>query len=111
MGFCLHTGPGSGAERDAVRVSFRAEMGSGNQLLGEICADLNNDTFWTTIWKTPQDSLTVKERRRLAQVERSVAAIRDGDSDAAETTIRLWLEEIRDNVLANLQNSRPTGMR
>ncbi|WP_166461793.1 GntR family transcriptional regulator [Paracoccus alkanivorans] len=95
-----------------TRIVYTVVMGSGNQLLGEIWADLNNDTFWTTIWKTPQDSLTVEERRRrLAQVEHSVAAIRDGDSDAAETTIRLWLEEIRDNVLANLQNSRPTGMR
>lgn len=94
-----------------TRIVYTIVMGSGNQLLGEIWAELNDDTFWTTIWKTPQDSLTDAERqRRLAQVEQSVKAIRAGEPDAAEAAIRLWLEEIRDNVLANLQNSRPLAM-
>lgn len=69
----------------------------------DIWSELNEHTFWTAIWKKPQDAFTRDERlKRLAQIETCADAIRNGDPDTAEKATRVWLDEIRDRVLANL---------
>lgn len=95
-----------------TRIVYTIIAASGNQLLTEIWAELNEHTFWTAIWRTPQDCFTHAERQeRLRQVEASVAAMRRGDPTAAEIDLRFWLDLIRDRVLTNLDGSRPTGLR
>ncbi|MGI3167592.1 GntR family transcriptional regulator [Pseudooceanicola sp. C21-150M6] len=94
-----------------TRIVYTIIVTSGNKLLEEIWAELNDHTFWTAIWKTPQDCLTGAERReRLAQVEASIEAIRSGDPMAAEHALRFWLDLIRDRVLCNLDANRPSGL-
>jgi DNA-binding GntR family transcriptional regulator len=95
-----------------TRIVYTIIATSGNQLLLEIWSELNDHTFWTAIWKTPQDALTLAERReRLAQIERGIAAIHSGDPQAAEADTRHWLDLIRDRVLSNLSSSSPSGLR
>ncbi|MGE4325469.1 MAG: GntR family transcriptional regulator [Pseudodonghicola sp.] len=95
-----------------TRLVYATILGSGNLLLLDIWRELNENTFWTTIWKVPQDGLTPEERQhRLSQVETTVEAIRQGDSKGAENSIRGWLDEVRDRVLTNLEASRPSGIR
>ncbi|WP_158970916.1 GntR family transcriptional regulator [Chachezhania sediminis] len=87
-----------------TRIVYTIIVTSRNQLLQDIWAELNDHTFWSAIWKKPQDAFTVAERQeRLAQVEATVMAIRNGDPDAAERNTRIWLNLIRDRVLSNLE--------
>ncbi|WP_375175068.1 GntR family transcriptional regulator [Pseudooceanicola sp.] len=86
-----------------TRIVYTIISSSGNQLLLDIWSELNEHTFWTAIWKKPQDAFTRDERlKRLAQIETCADAIRNGDPDTAEKATRVWLDEIRDRVLANL---------
>lgn len=92
-----------------TRIVYTIIVASENQLLLDIWTELNDHTFWTAIWKKPQDVFTHEERRnRLNQVETCIRAMHDGDPDAAERTTRLWLEVIRDRVISNLEEL-PTG--
>lgn len=95
-----------------TRLVYTVILGSGNLLLLDIWHELNENTFWTTIWKVPQDGRTPEERQyRLSQVEQTVAAIHNGEAERAESSIRGWLNEVRDRVLTNLEASRPSGIR
>lgn len=95
-----------------TRYVFAVILGSGNLLLLDMWGELNENTFWTTIWKVPQDGRTMEERKlRLAQMEKVLAQIRDGDATQAEIRMRQSLDDIRDRVLTNLKSSRPSGIR
>lgn len=85
---------------------------SRNKLLGEIWSELNEHTFWVTIWRTPQDTFTRAERQeRLAQVEATVQAIHHGNTAGAENGCRQWMGLIRDRVLSNLDICHPSGLK
>lgn len=95
-----------------TRFVFAVVRGSDNALLLDMWRDLNENTFWTTIWRVPQDGLTQDEReQRLAQVDRTLQAILAGEAPRAEAEIRTWLDDIRDRVLTNLRANRPSGIR
>ncbi|MGR3415941.1 GntR family transcriptional regulator [Pseudooceanicola nanhaiensis] len=86
-----------------TRIVYTLISGSGNRLLGEIWTELNEHTFWTAIWRTPQDGLTHEERQaRYAQVNATVELVRAGQVPEAAASLRTWMDEIRDRVLQNL---------
>lgn len=92
-------------------ITYTIIAASGNKLLGDIWSELNEHTFWVAIWRTPQDTFTRAERQeRLAQVESTIQAIHRGDPAGAEAGCRLWMELIRDRVLANLDACHPSGL-
>ncbi len=94
-----------------TRYVFAVILGSGNPLLLDIWSELNENTFWTTIWKAPQDGRTLGERKlRLEQVDDILSEIRAGDAIQAEFKMRQSLNEVRDLVLTNLKSSRPSGI-
>lgn len=94
-----------------TRFVFAAIVGSGNDLLIDIWRGLNENTFWTTIWKEPQDGRTIAERElRFAQIENVLALIHAGDAVMAELKMRECLDDIRDRVLENLKASRPSSI-
>ena len=86
-----------------TRIVYTLISGSGNRLLGEIWTELNEHTFWTAIWRTPQDALSQEDRlKRYAQVLATVELVQDGEAATAATSLRRWMDEIRDRVLQNL---------
>ena len=94
-----------------TRFVFATIRGSGNLLLLDIWKELNENTFWTTIWKAPQDGRTLAERtERLSQMEDIFHSISAGNSTQAELKMRQSLNGVRDRVLANLESSRPSGI-
>jgi len=95
-----------------TRFVFATIIGSANLILIDIWKELNENTFWTTIWKVPQEGRTPAEREmRLLQIETVLDRISAGDSRQAEAEMRVTLDAIRDRVLNNLRTSRPSGIR
>ncbi len=95
-----------------TRFVFATILGSGNSLLLDIWGELNENTFWTTIWKVPQIGLTQKERTATCiQIENVLSEIRIGNAAQAEAEMRKCLDAVRDRVLENLENHRPSGIR
>lgn len=94
-----------------TRFVFATIRGSGNLLLLDIWKELNENTFWTTIWKAPQDGRTLAERKeRLSQMEDIFHSVSSGNPGQAELEMRHALNGVRDRVLANLESSRPSGI-
>ncbi|SFI08647.1 transcriptional regulator, GntR family [Albimonas pacifica] len=80
----------------------------GNELAEQIWAELNDHSFWTTLWKIPLEGATPEIRRRRAdQFADTLAALRARRPDAAERSVRLWMEEGREGALEALRRMRP----
>ena len=95
-----------------TRFVFATILGSGNLLLLELWSELNENTFWSAIWKAPQDGRTPEERHeRFDQVQGILDNIIAGNSIQAEIEMRRSLNDVRDRVLDNLKASRPPGIR
>ncbi|WP_161634095.1 GntR family transcriptional regulator [Sulfitobacter noctilucae] len=95
-----------------TRFVFATIVGSGNSLLLDIWGELNENTFWTTIWKVPQIGITPEERvATYHQIESIVREIGAGNVSAAEEQMRKCLDDVRDRVLQNLEVQRPSGIR
>lgn len=95
-----------------TRCVFATILGSGNSLLLDIWDELNDNTFWTTIWKIPQIGLTQEERTATyLQIENVLTEIRMGNTTQAEAEMRKSLDAVRDRVLENLESHRPSGIR
>jgi DNA-binding GntR family transcriptional regulator len=89
----------------AVRAIVR---GSHNELVEQIFRDLDEQTFWTTIWRQPLDGVTPKSRRaRVAALRETLEAIEAGDPDAAEWALRRLLSAARDSALTVLAQQAP----
>jgi len=95
-----------------TRFVFATIVGSRNSLLLDIWAELNENTFWTTIWKVPQIGLNADERVAIyLQIEGVLREISAGNVSAVEKQMRKCLDDIRDRVLKNLEVHRPSGIR
>lgn len=82
--------------------------GSGNELIADIWRDMNEGSFWTTIWKHPLDAQTVEIRRSRTDAYRAIeTALRAGDPDAAEQAMRAVLETTMALALEILSRERP----
>lgn len=89
----------------AVHTVVRA---SGNELADELWDDLNESSFWTTIWRAPLDARTPEVRwQRVREYETLVASLAAHDADAAERAMRVCLESTRDAALDFLRQTRP----
>lgn len=87
----------------ATRAVHAIARGSGNQLVIQMMTELNEQTLWTTIWKTPLDYVTVQSRRlRADQMKTVLQNIEARQGNAAELNLRLALEESRDAALRTL---------
>jgi len=85
---------------------------SGNALLSDLWQELNENTFWTTIWKVPQIGVTQAERKAiLTDFKEILIEMQQGNAAQAESKMRANLDRGRDIVLQNLQTSRPSGIR
>lgn len=95
-----------------TRFVFATIVGSGNALLLDIWGELNENTFWTTIWRVPQIGITADERVAIyLRIEGVLSEIRAGNVAATETQMRDCLDDVRDRVLQNLEVHRPSGIR
>lgn len=82
--------------------------GSGNELIADIWRDMNESSFWTTIWRHPLDAQTVEIRRaRWTAYAEIGAALRTGDSEAAQKAMTAALVATRDLALEILDRERP----
>jgi DNA-binding GntR family transcriptional regulator len=94
----------------ATRAVHAIARGSGNQLVIQMMSELNEQTIWTTIWKTPLDYVTAEARRlRANQIKAVMQNIQAGQGNAAELNLRLALEESRDAALVTLRGQVPGG--
>ncbi len=102
-------------EADPLRFSYQSTRGihtivkgSGNELIADLWDDLNESSFWTTIWKVPLDATTPEVRRsRADEYAEIAAAIRAGEPDRAERAARACLQATRDAALTALRKDRP----
>lgn len=80
----------------------------GNELAEQIWTELNDHSFWTTLWKMPLEGATPEIRRRRAeQFAQTVAALRARRPDEVERSVRGWMEEGRQAALDALARLRP----
>lgn len=94
----------------ATRAVHAIARGSGNQLVIQMMTELNEQTLWTTIWKTPLDYVTVQSRRlRADQMKTVLQNIEARQGNAAELNLRLALEESRDAALRTLRAQASPG--
>ena len=104
-----------GAEGDPQAIAFALGRAchalvraGGNELAEQIWSELNDHSFWTTLWKIPLEGATPEIRsRRAEQFAGTIAALRAHDPDAAERSVRDWMEEGRDGALGALRRMRP----
>lgn len=94
--------------RTLTRAVHTMARGSGNQLVVQMMMELNEQTLWTTIWKSPLDYGTVAIRRRRAdQMATVLRLIEARRADEAERSLRAVLEESRDAALDTLRTQTP----
>lgn len=88
----------------AIRTIAR---GSGNTLVVDLMSNLDEQTVWTTIWKSPLDYTTRRARQDAVRALASVLdAVRAGDGAAAESALRAFLEGDRDQAIRVLSKLR-----
>lgn len=95
-----------------TRAVHTVVKGSGNELIADLWNDLNESSFWTTIWKAPLDAETPAIRRaRTESFAELEAALRAGEPERAERAMRASLEATRDSALHVLRKNRPGAFR
>lgn len=89
----------------AVRAIVR---GSHNELVEQIFMDLDEQTFWTTIWRQPLDCTTPEARSaRVEALREALEATEAGKPDEAEAALRRMLAAARDSALLVLSDRAP----
>jgi DNA-binding GntR family transcriptional regulator len=80
---------------------------SGNSTIRTQVSAVLNRSVWRAMWEHPCDHLTIERQlEEAAELTRAVAAIRAGDPDAAEYSLRLFQQSHSDHVLATLARQR-----
>lgn len=91
-----------------TRAVHTVVRGSGNELIADIWRDMNESSFWTTIWRHPLDAQTVEIRRaRWAAYAEIETALHARDAEGAQRAMSAALIATRDLALEILDRERP----